>query len=184
MNNLTVTVSGVRETLKALRQLDPEFRRETIRQIKMKAKPIKTTAEKALPNSIMRNWRDTPATKGRVRGGKGWPPYNQTQARRGIKIQFGGRASPKKTQWSLLKVRQADPAGAIFDMAGRKNFAGNGTVQAMTFMRNLDLASNNRKPSRTIWMSVEKNNAEVVSSVVDALRKAEIHVQTLIVGKS
>lgn len=180
MNDLTVTVSGVRETLRSLRKLDPELRKTTLRTVKAAAKPIKTTAEAALPDEIMRNWRNVPAKRGRVRGGKGWPAYDKAQAKKGIKIQFGGRANVKATQWRLLRVVQTDASGAIFDIAGRNNPNGNGTIQAATFMSNLTLAANGRKPSRTIWMSVEKHQPEVVSSVIDALRIAENRVQKMI----
>lgn len=173
---LTVTVGGVRETLRSLQKIDPKLRRQTVSDIKKIAKPIQSDAQSALPPEVMRNWRNTPAKKGRVRGGKGWPAYQQSVAKKQIKLQFGGRASKEATRWRLLRLVQWDAAGSIFDIAGRKAKNGNGSPQAVQFMANLFYVSG-RRASRTIWPAVEKNQENVTKQVLDTLRSVERTVQ-------
>lgn len=177
-DTLTVSVVGVREMMKTIRKIDPELRKVTVRTIKQAAKPIVATAQQSYPDTIMRNWRDKPAKKGRVRNGRGWPAYEKGQATKSIKIHYGGRAPREKQRWRLLRVVQWNAAGAIFDMAGRLNPTGNGTVQAGQFMNNLSGAANGRRASRTIWPAVELHMPQVTDTVLEALRVVERTIQT------
>lgn len=176
-NNVTVSVVGVRELMKAIRQIDPELRRTTVKEIKSAAKPIQQTAKDAYPSEIMRNWKPGLAGRGRTRGGAGWPGYSDQKARSSVKINYGGKARKNEQRWRLLRVVQSDAAASIFDMAGRKNPSGNGTPQAAQFMFNLSGAANGKSASRTIWPAVESHMSEVTASVLRALKVAEARVQ-------
>ena len=159
--NVRMEIVGVRETLAALKKLDPELRKATVREIKAPARVMVATAKSRVPSQApMSGWR------GGERGSTGFPGWNDP--RRGVKLKFGGRRRSNKKWWPLLQLSQDDAAGALFDMAGKKG--GNGSPQSRQFLANV---SRYGAPSRTIWPAVEQHKDQVTASVRVALAKAE-----------
>jgi hypothetical protein len=156
--SVNVSYTGVRETLSALKKLDPELRRQTVREIKKPARPILADAKARVPESPMSGWRSGE----RVR----FPTWN-TPAK-GLRLAFGGRAKVKRSQWPLLSLKNTDPGGALFDLAGKRG--GNGSPQSQQFLRNVARFG---RPSRVVWPAVEGRQAEVAAAVRVALDKAE-----------
>jgi hypothetical protein len=155
--NPKVSVVGARETLAALKKLDPELRKQTVREIKSAGRPVLATARSLVPSQAMSGW-----------GAGNWGARGWDDPARTLKVRFGGRAAKKRQQWRLLSLKQEGAAGAIFDLAGKQG--GNGTPQSRQFLANVDRFGG---PSRTVWPAVEKNKDAAEATIVAALRKAE-----------
>jgi hypothetical protein len=107
----TSEITGVKETIKALRRIDPELRKEFNAKYKDAVSPM-TNAAKAVyddqrfPSGTKRTWAP---------GGRKIFPLTAAKAKTGVKPKIntsyrGGTA---------LYVMQANPAAAVFDIAGR-----------------------------------------------------------------
>ena len=169
--DLRITVTGARETLREIKTLDIELRKQTWKSMRSASKPLLAAARNLVPAAPpMRNWRTVDATSGRARGGAGWPAWNTPS--KGVKVKIGGRARRTERTWPLLRLTQTDAAGAIFDMAGRKS-SGNGP-QGVAFINNLNLV---RSASRSIWPAAEQHSDDVQRGVLEALAVAESHIQ-------
>lgn len=152
-----VSVVGARETLAALKKLDPELRKQTVREIKTAGRPVLATARSLVPPRAMSGW-----------GPNNWGERAWDDPARTLKVRFGGRARKKRQQWPLLTLKQEGAAGAIYDMAGKQG--GNGTPQSRQFLANVARFG---APSRTVWPAVERNKDAAEATIVAALRKAE-----------
>lgn len=169
--DMRITVTGARETLREIKTLDIELRRQTWKSMRSASKPMLNAARGLVPASPpMRNWRTVEATRGRTRGGAGWPAWDAPS--KGVKVKIGGRARRNDRTWPLLRLTQADAAGAIYDMAGRKS-SGNGP-QGVAFINNLNRI---RSASRSIWPAAEQHSDDVQRGVLEALAVAEAHIQ-------
>lgn len=155
-----IEVQGVKETIKALRRLDPELRKEFNRNARSVAKPITDLAKSKynrLPLSgFRRRWTVngrplTPITIGRFRGG----------------VTFKVDTSKKRS--SVFIVRQNNAVAEIFDMAGRSN-RGN---QIDTSLQ----AAGWGTASRVMWPSAEARIGEVRGALDDLVKEAEKTVQ-------
>lgn len=151
---VTVEIQGVKETLKALRKLDPELRKEFNRNARTVAKPAMDAAKAkytTLPLSgFRRRWRS---------GGRDLSPKTIGRFRSGVTF----RVDTSKKRESVFIIRQTNALAEITDMAGRRT-AGN------PIDRSLRLAGWG-SPSRVMWPSVESKAREVqaaLSELVDA----------------
>ncbi len=71
----------------------------------------------------------------------------------------------------LIRVVQASPAGAVFDMAGRKN-------SGSTFARNL--TNKYGAASRSMWPAAEARLDDVRDSVEESVRAMEREINALL----
>jgi len=161
-----IEVLGVRETVAQLKQLDPTLRRETVAAMRRAAKPMQDAARGYVPDApplsgMARKW----APKGRQ-----LLPWSR-KARTGITIRYGGRYSKSSTSWPLLTLRQANPAGAMFDMAGRK--ASSAFSDRVT--------SRYGHASRSMWRAAEQHLGDVQDGVRQAADEAAAQVSRKIV---
>ena len=158
-------VEGVRETIVALRKIDPQLRKQFNRRANDIAKPIVLEARRRytqVPLSGMsRRW----APRGRQVF-----PFTIQNARRGVKVKIDtskrlsrGPARPV----GIVAVKQTNAAAVIFDMAGKA------TDNALS--RNLSARWG--APSRIMWPAAE-NQLPAVTREMEALTKAvERYVQ-------
>jgi hypothetical protein len=156
-------LSGVKELLAELKNLDPLLRKETVAEIKAPAKVIVATAKGLVPtHRPTRRWVGGTRTAGK------FPRWDSGKAKAGIGLKFGGRVNRQSKEWPLVSIVQKDPGGVVFDMAGKKG--GNGTRQSQVFLKNLRMYG---KPSRTVWPAVERHNPDVTAAITRAVRNAE-----------
>ncbi len=116
--NSSVQITGVKETLKELRQLDPELRKQFRKDVNEIARPLITEAKtlygKRLPRGFNRAW---------TLGGRQVLPWTLSKAQRGATVKI---STGRSTQ-SVISIRQKDPAASIIEFAGTEtwnNFAG------------------------------------------------------------
>jgi len=110
----TIKVSGAKETINALRKIDPQLQKDFRAQALDIAQPAITAAKDVyteLPLSGMKyNW----TSPGRDR--KNFP-FTIPKARNGVKL----RIDTRRNAVGVILIEQKDPAAAIFETAGRAN---------------------------------------------------------------
>ena len=144
----SVTIVGVKETLRELQKLEPDLAKEIKRDFKQIVDPIVKDARVQvvrLPLSgFSRQWK-----AGRL------TPWAQNAVSKSIIARFSNRR--RGNSLAVFSVTMKSPIGTVFDMAGRSNANRLGQVLSTLY----------GAPSRLMWPSYEKN-AEQVN---DNLRK-------------
>lgn len=157
----------VRAVLTALKGYDKTLQKQTLQTIRRSARTIVKAAQANTPaNPPMTGWRTVPATRGRTRGGAGWPPW--VDVRKGISYRTGRSTRIRATnqiRWDLVRVVQRDPAGSIFEFASKSD----GTVRSQYFVANLNKFA---RPGRAVWPAVETHRAAVERDIMEAVRRA------------
>ena len=101
--NVALEYNGLAVTLKNLRRVDPELRKEVVREMKKAAKPMQATARALFPAAEpLRNW-------GNWRGG-----YDVSRVRSGVKVSFKGTRARDRDVIPLLRcVRSTRPVQSM-----------------------------------------------------------------------
>ena len=146
---VTIEVEGVKQTLRQLRRLDPEMRKQFDRDARQVVKPLMDDAKQRYTrvplSGFNRRWKDiTPRTIGRYRSG----------------VQFKVNTSNKRG--AVFTVLQRNAAASVFDMAGRK-----GPNQ---LSRSLERAGWGRA-SRVMWPAAESKGDQAVAELLDLVNK-------------
>ena len=155
-----VEVIGVKETIKELRSLDPELRKQFNRDARKIAEPITNEAKSRYPAKYLSGMARTWSQRGRKLF-----PYTQRDAQRGVvfKIDTGRRAT------SILTIIQKNPAAAIVDMAGK---AGGTNAQGARFISALF-----GQPSRVMWPAAESKQDQVTDAMMELVKEAAQQVE-------
>ena len=139
----TVTIVGVKETLRDLQRMEPDLAKEIKRDFKQIVDPIVREAKAQvveLPLSgFGRNWK-----KGALL------PWNRNSVAKSIIARFSNRR--RGNSLAVFSVTMKSPAGTIFDMAGRSNANRLGAALSALY----------GSPSRLMWPTYERN-AEAVN---------------------
>ena len=130
---MPVEIKGLDETLRAMRQFEPDLAKNLNTEIRAFLTPIQRKAQGYAVADLpgLSNWKLE--TKGRkitekssvfaIKAGS-FPKYNANLVRRGIKI-FIGETKPNRMGFvSFYRLSNLTAAGAIMETAGRKNGAG------------------------------------------------------------
>jgi hypothetical protein len=144
-----IDTDGIAVMVRYLRKVEPELARILPREMRGAAAPIVQTARALVPQpTALRNWGAW-TERGRDRS---WT----RKARTGIVAQTDVRATGERNQINLLSLFQKDPAGAIFDNAGRHSAGATGRSGA--FLQNLnDKYGDPTQKGRYMWPAVEQN---------------------------
>jgi hypothetical protein len=154
-------VLGYRDTMKALQKLDPALRRETVKEIRKAMAPLQAKARALTPA--------TAPLSGMVRGRLAY----SSKARSGVRIRVGGRARRNAKSWPLASLVQVDPAGSVFDMAGRRSTGS--TPQGQALIRGLN--ARHGTASRAMWRVMDNGGADDVRrNVLAAVKNASEQV--------
>lgn len=126
MPDLSIRVEGADQAIRALRTLEPETAKQVGREISAVGKDIAAYIRTNAPTDPpMSGWREVAATRGRTRGGAGWPawaPISASSARRG----------------TTVTVTMTGATAAIYESAGKVNPGGVSThPDGAQFIRNL-----------------------------------------------
>jgi len=151
-------VHGVAPVLQALRQLEPELYKQIVDQLKGDTNDLRMAVSNQFPEQPWKsstgviNWtrygRKKRGRKTKGEGGASFPRWEAGKVKRGVTVQVGGRKVRRTNSYPILRVKQSDAAGSVFDLA--KNGNSDAGVQ---FVNNLKSAGT---PSRVMWKSVEK----------------------------
>jgi hypothetical protein len=110
--NTTVSVVGVKETINALKKIDPQLQKDFRAQATSIAQPAINAAKDVytqVPLSGM-------AYKWNSRGRQLFP-FTVAKAKNGVKL----RIDTRRNAVGVILIEQKDPATAIFETAGRAN---------------------------------------------------------------
>ena len=159
-----IEVYGLKEALKELRQVEPDFRKIVNKEAKDLAKPAVDDAKAAYPPRLLSGMERAWTQRGNPKF-----PYSQQKAQRGVAV----KVDTSKRNSSVISIIQKDPAAAIIDMAGKK---GGSNAQGANFISALTLQFG--LPSRVMWPAydrnagaVEQNMVELVERVMDAVNR-------------
>jgi hypothetical protein len=176
MADEVIVLYGVKETLTALK----EFDKDAVRRFNKVINNELAGAEKDAKGLIdedppMSGWRKVDATKGRTRGGAGWPGWNAGEVKSKItKTKAEGKVRKDYTT-SAGALLNKSAAGSIFEVAGRKTKSTTGRGSSAQFLRTLG----NRfgAASRVVWRVVDKDKAKIEKNVEQALNDAKAQLQ-------
>ena len=152
----SVEVVGVKETIKALRQLDPEHRKEFNRGIRGVVAPMVSAAKSAYPqmpiSGMARNWSQGASQKF---------PYQVGKVKTGVKV----KTSTRRDTNSVVYISQGTAAGAIFEVVREGNPFGR-QVRA--------------RNSRVLWPTYDRFAPQILLGVGLIVKKAERTVQGMV----
>jgi hypothetical protein len=175
-----IQVVGLGDTLKAMKVYSPNALKEYRTESRKAADVVVRVARAAIPTEPpMRNWRKVSPRKARStprphidprtnpRGGSGWPIWNSSEIRAGIRIASIKKRGRGESWGSLLRVENRTASGAIFEVAGRRNRGG--SLGGRQFIRNLNAF---HSASRAIWRAYDENETTVTQAAQAAVDKA------------
>ena len=149
-------IAGIQDTLRALREVEPELQKEFRRNIAVVVAPMIADAKskyQAMPLSGMaRKWSQ---------GGREKFPWDVSQVEGGVKL----KNSTRRNRRSVVYISQGNPAGAIFEVAGAGNPFG------------ANLRSRN---SPVLWPAYDKHAAQIQAGVALIVKVAELQVQGMV----
>jgi hypothetical protein len=141
---------GGAAAIKALKSIDPEYRKQFNRDAKNIVAPLLAEAKAGYPqmplSGMKYKWTDA--------RGRTLLPWTVNKVRSGVKF----KTSTRRNKSAVLYVTQSDPAGAIFEVAGKAN-------PGARFNSNL----RNREP-RVLWPTAEKHLPQVERGLSDLVR--------------
>jgi hypothetical protein len=168
MSNDVIVLTGVKETLAALKKFDKDAVKEFNKVINSELRKAKQDAQGFVASKPpLSGWNTQPARNPRSRGGAGWPAWDQSIIKSGISTSKAERKVSKDYTTSAGALKNRSAQGAIYELAGRKNKS----AGKNRFISNLEKQDGNA--SRLIWKSVDKNKDRIVKNVFDALEKAK-----------
>ena len=153
--NTTAEFVGLKDTIKALGKIDPQYRKDFNRDAKDIVKPFIADAKGNYPQLPLSGMKYAWAPRGRAIF-----PWTINKVRSGVKF----KTSTRRSGSSVLYVTQSDPAGAIFEVAGKKSTVG--------FSRNL----RSQHPFN-LWPTAEKHLPDITAGLVDLVKKTMATVQ-------
>jgi hypothetical protein len=126
---MSVKLDGVKETIRAIRKIDPELLKEMNKEIKGFMIPIRDKARGYAPTAApLYNWDEqtyaTRVKKPRETGTRKFPLYQAEAARKGIYYSAAPSKRNKNGWSSQYIIANASASGAIYETAGRKNPGG------------------------------------------------------------
>jgi len=167
-SNGSIRFEGALELLQDLQKYEQkDLKVNLINEFGKIAQPIVKDVEFFLPNTeqALSNWggKNTGigANSGATRTASGFPIYNGSRAKSGIKVKKGvpGRRSSRNFYANLLSIWQTDGAAIIFEWAGTK------TNNAFT----QNLTKKFGSPMRALFRAVDKNFPEVQKATINAI---------------
>jgi hypothetical protein len=141
---------GGAAAIKALKSIDPEYRKQFNRDAKDIVAPLLADAKAGYPqmplSGMKYKWTDA--------RGRTLLPWTVNKVRSGVKF----KTSTRRNKSSVLYVTQSEPSGAIFEVAGLANPGTN-------FNNNL-----RSKNSRVLWPAAERHLPNVQRGLSDLVR--------------
>ena len=167
---------GLEQTLASLKEFDKQANLEFRRVINSELDRIKAEALMLVPELPLRNWNTQPAKHPHkdVRGGAGWPAWNPAKVRAGITItKAEGKAWSSDYTTNAGALKNSDPAGMIFELAGFKSKGDIPSGKAMIDRLEHDYG----KGRRLVFRAVLRNREQAQKKIFDALEVAKAKLQ-------
>jgi len=119
---MPLDISGVSETLKAIRKFDPDLNKAMRREIKVSMLTIRDKARGLVPNDtqMLSNWIYNGSESQRARY-RAFPKFDATDVKDGIIYRAGKNSSSLHGWKASFYVANTSAAGAIYETSGRVN---------------------------------------------------------------
>jgi hypothetical protein len=172
-----VAVHGVQATVQYLRRFEKEAYKDIKKQMILRAKPTVQAVRKEFPKDPWSSSRGVNWTKyGRTERGRkspgdagaSFPRYQQSRVKAGVKADDGSRRRRADGTYTILRIKQTDSAGSIYDLA--KN---NKTRGKESFVRQLNKSKRGKPNSRVMWSTVQKHIPKLTRDVDMILQRLE-----------
>ena len=167
---------GLEQTLASLKEFDKQANLEFRRVINSELDRIKAEALMLVPELPLRNWNTQSAKHPHkdVRGGAGWPAWNPAKVRAGITVtKAEGKAWSSDYTTNAGALKNSDPAGMIFELAGFKSKGDTPSGKAMIDRLEHDYG----KGRRLVFRAVLRNREQAQKKIFDALEVAKAKLQ-------
>ena len=175
MANESVVISGIAETVAALKKFDKDAARRLTKVVNDELRRAETNARQEIETKPpMSGWRTVNAANPRkgVRGGEGWPAWDAQAIRQGIiKTRAQGRVRADYTT-SAGALLNKTASGVIFEIAGRRT-PGQGTGRQLINVLN----NRFRKASRGIYAVIDRDRPRIILNVKNAMKDAQKTLQ-------
>jgi hypothetical protein len=164
-------IKGLNEALETLRKVDPRLYREGQKMLRKRAKPLVDAARSGVPRqSPLSGWKVGEGSGAQRSGASRFPAW-ETSAQRKINLRVRReRVSGMGGRRVLVRVVQGSAAGAVFDMAGRKN-RGNRIDKSLQ-------SAGYGSASRSMWPAAEANLQSVERGVREAVEEMEKYINS------
>lgn len=174
-----VAVHGVQSTISYLRRFEKDLYKNIRKELVQSAQPVVRAVAREFPNQPWDAGRGVNWTKyGRTERGRkpagaagaSFPRYQITKVRRGVKADTGSSRRRSDGTYAILRIKQTDAAGAIYDLAKNQQ-----TMQPdrKSFVKQLNRARRGKPNSRVMWPTVEKELPAIIVQVEKILDKIE-----------
>ena len=164
----TLTVVGIKETLKELNKIDKTMRREVTKRYKSIVSGVVDDAKSMIPlNYPLRNWKYE--WKGRSRGGQSILPWGEygdpnNAVRAKINTKKTKEYAGEVVNVGTFTIVWDDPAAALFD------FAQNGIMGQ-------NLSKKFGSTSRVMWKAWSNNQSSVLEQMTKLVEDVQREVQ-------
>jgi hypothetical protein len=158
--NVGSPVQNIPQTLRLLKQVDPELRKRVPDEIKSYAEPMLTEIKGGLPDKMLSGWSN-----------KGRTGYRPRSAKYNTRLRFRGsrpRSAPYGA-WPILRVESKHIALVIASMAGRKTGGKTTSGKAMISA----LRQRYGGADRFIWPYVVKHQPNIERGIRNSLERYE-----------
>lgn len=189
---MSVKLSGVKETLRAIRKVDPELLKEMNKEIKGIMIPIRDKARGYAPSGVpgnLYNWDErtvgkkitarnsafrTFNTEGRLRR---FPLYDAEAARKGIYYSASPSERNKNGFRAMYYIANKSASGSIYETAGRaeetskKGYRSNNPEAGEHFVSRLGplYGTGRENRGRMIFRAWSEDNGKVQAAVIKAI---------------
>lgn len=189
---MSVKLDGVKETLRAIRKIDPELLKEMNKEIKGIMVPIRDKAREYAPTAApggLYNWDEGAYTKKITARNSAFrnsnddgsrrrfPLYQAEVVRKGIYYSAAPSKRNKNGWSSQYIVANASASGAIYETAGRKNPGGssksrsNNPGAGANFINRMGpLYGDGASRGRMIFRAWAENQGKAQAAVVQAIQ--------------
>ena len=131
---MPVEIKGLAETLKAMRQFEPDLAKNLNKEVRAILTPIQKTAQSYVPSTVpgLSNWMLSSSKKkisketSSFRKGT-FPKFNASLVRRGIKLYIGQTKQNNSGFVTFYRLVNLTAAGGIMETAGRVHPGGRPT---------------------------------------------------------
>jgi hypothetical protein len=170
-------VHGVQSTIQYLQRFERDVFKEIRKQLIDSAKPIVIAVQDEFPKQPWDSKRGTNWAKyGRTQRGRkapsasgaSFPRYQQSKIKRGVKADTGSSRRRADGTYTILRIKQTDAAGSIYDLAQQTQ-----TANAASFITNLNKTKRGQPNSRVMFPTVIKEMPTVIANVMKILDKVE-----------
>jgi hypothetical protein len=172
---MPVVLIGMKDTLEGLSKFDQDAKKKFNSVVNAVLNEAKTEAMTYVPDLPMRNWQTKPSINPnkKVRGGKGWPAWDPEQVKAGIRASKAKGKVRGDYTTSAGALINKDPAGAIFEIAGRKSDDSK-SKSGQQFKQNLKKFGS---ASRVVWRAVDRNKQIFDARIAKATEEAKQDLQ-------